>query len=236
MKSIEWNCPICGNIESFTIDEEMIMDETVAWMKTQPCNVCYTKKLEKERRTERVTRFYQQAEYCGFPVEHAKAWRSEHPARNTSIETFITLNPNQSLWIAEKNQIGKTFAVLKCGLSELKRGTNVKWIESGSMFRGYVDALRESEKEAKQYFQELANKDLLIIDDIEKIGKFTNSAGELLLKLIDRIGVAKNKRIWVTSNLSTGEFQELSDNQNQAEAIVARIANRFLFWNGEAAK
>lgn len=236
MKSIEWNCQICGNIESFTIDKEMIMDETIAWMKTQPCNACCTKKLEKERRTERVTRFYQQAEYCGFPVEHAKAWRGEHPARNTSIETFITLNPNQSLWIAEKNQIGKTFAVLKCGLSELKRGTNVKWIESGSMFRGYVDALRESEKEAKQYFQVLANKDLLIIDDIEKIGKFTNSAGELLLKLIDRIGVAKNKRIWVTSNLSTGEFQELSDNQNQAEAIVARIANRFLFWNGEAAK
>lgn len=232
MQNISWNCPSCGKLTAVDVDDNLVDGKTIEWMIHNPCDECIDKERQAEAEKEKLQQFYLRAEKNGFPRHHIMAWRHNHPKRNVTIETWIMANNNKSLWIAEKNQIGKTFAVLKNGLSALKHGKSVKWLESGQIFRGYLDAVRESEREAKRYFLALAACDLLIIDDLEKIGKITNSAGELLLKLIDRIDIAPNKQMWITTNLGAGEFSLISENKNQAEAIIARIQNRFLFWQG----
>lgn len=232
MQNISWNCPSCGKLTAVDVDDNLVDGKTIEWMIHNPCDECIDKECQAEINNNKLQKFYLLAEENGFPLHHIMAWRHNHPKRNTTIETWITVNREKSLWIAEKNQIGKTFAVIKNGLSELKNGKSVKWLESGQIFRGYLDAVRESEREAKRYFNALAACDLLIIDDLEKIGKITNSAGELLLKLIDRIDIVRDKQMWITTNLGAGEFSLISENKNQAEAIIARIQNRFLFWQG----
>lgn len=236
MKKISWICKTCGKLSAVEVDDNLVDEKTITWMMNNPCDECIERERFELAEKEKLQQFYLRAEKNGFPLHYVMAWRHNHPKRNVTIETWIMANREKSLWIAEGNQIGKTFAVIKSGLSELQHGKSVKWLESGQIFRGYLDAVRESEREAKRYFNALAACDLLIIDDLEKIGKITNSAGELLLKLIDRIDIVRDKQMWITTNLGSGEFNLISENKNQAEAIIARIQNRFLFWQGDVQK
>lgn len=142
---------------------------------------------------------------------------------NSNLAIAISDNASKSLFVQGHYSSGKSRAVCANLKRQLQRGKSGKFVRFSDIANRYQRTFSNGETEPDRYIDNLLKVDFLVIDDIGK-RKITQTAGELLFGILDRIYSGESKcRVWFTSNIAVIDLAGKFDSFDIGDAVVSRI-------------
>lgn len=142
---------------------------------------------------------------------------------NRDLANNIQRNKNKSLLICGGYGTGKTRAAA-ANLSRLAEGgENVRFYRWADLSREYADVCRSESEKSSEFIKRLCKFSVLLVDDVGK-RRLTETAGELLFDLVDKIYLGEvHCRLWITTNLTLLRMARNFSNPDVGNAFASRI-------------
>lgn len=157
---------------------------------------------------------------CGVP-DNFREWDSAKG--NKELANAIRCECGKSLYISGHYGTCKTRAACANLLRRIKSGQLGKFVRFGEIANRYQHSFSKGENAPDYYIDSLLDSDILLIDDVGK-RKITQTAGELLYEIFDRIYAGDTRcRVWLTSNAELRAFAYKFENEDVGNAVLSRI-------------
>lgn len=228
IETIKERCRKCGGEIKIEIDvsDSLIANVARGMIKSMVCDECGERMTAERKATETRAYLLEIFEKSGIPKGRSRFDISKCVC--LELHAFVMDNLNKSLWVADTNGTGKTWAVCAGAVEKIKnQHCKVIYRRAVDAANEYACAYEDGSKAAESYVKRLSMADLLILDDLGK-EKLTEKGKEFLFRIIDARYDAK-RQIWITTNHSGDELSErLGD--NYGNAILRRLRERCVSW------
>lgn len=214
-------CSFCGK-ETYTSQK---MDSWIASLITttetkHACPDCSEKVKKAQFMEQQKIIVEERTRECGIP-DNFREWDSSKG--NKDLANAILNSHKKSLYISGHYGTCKTRAACANLLRRIKSGENGKYVRFGAIASKYQRSFSNGENAPESCIDSILDADILLIDDVGK-RKITQTAGELLYEMLDRIYAGDTRcRVWITSNADLISFVHKFDNDDVGNAVVSRI-------------
>ena len=125
---------------------------------------------------------------------------------NKDLANAIRLEHQKNLYVNGFYGTCKTRALCANLIRRIKSGEKGKYVRFGTLANQYQKCFTKGEYAPEAFVKSILKTDILLIDDVGK-RKITQTAGELLYEILDRIYAGDTKcRIWITCNADLKSF------------------------------
>lgn len=224
-KPLPWRntCCRCGKVETGTI--EVLADATLNPLETDSlCTDCGAAQQARWQADIAMRKADARAEELGkmhcIP-EDLLFW--DTVLGNRELANSIQRNKNKSLLICGGYGTGKT----RAAAANLKRlaeaGEKVRFYRWADLSREYADVCKSESEKSSEFIKQLCKFSVLLVDDVGK-RRLTETAGELLFDLIDKIYLGEvHCCLWITTNLTLLRMARNFSNPDVGNAFASRI-------------
>lgn len=223
-KKLPWRnvCCRCGKVEEGEI--EVLPDSKLNPLNTDSlCTDCYAAQqadwaLAIERKRQEI-RERAKLDMHKIP-EDLLYWDTR--LGNRALANTIKSNRDKCLFICGGYGTGKTRAAA-ANLARLADNHAVRFYRWSDLARQYAELCKSESEKSSEFIKELAQWEVLLIDDIGK-KRLTENASELLFDLLDKVYLGQSRcRIWLTCNKDLLGVKRLFVNPDVGNAFVSRI-------------
>jgi hypothetical protein len=224
-------CPECG--KEFEIDlsnDPFTASFTFGIIDTIMCDSCAdAKKLQEEARIDH-DHFLRQVDKAGIPLGRIN-WDSKHQGANVKLYDWIKENAANWLFVSDDYDTNKTWCFCAIGAKLVKQGVKVKYWRVTDLLSRYAALAQDSMRSAERFKNDLANCDLLILDDLGK-RQLTESTGDAFYSVIDKAYSNNHTRVWINANVSGIKLVRRFTCEDTGEAVISRFKRSCKVWMG----
>ena len=214
-------CNMCGKETHMTHTMDSWLAELLGATETKhPCPECAGKIKRVQEAEAAAMRAEENSRTCGVP-DNFREWDSAKG--NKDLANAILRESGKSLFISGHYGTCKTRAACANLLRRIEKGERGRYVRFGAIASQYQRSFSNGEKAPEWCIDSILNTDILLIDDVCK-RKVTQTAGELLYEILDRIYAGDTRcRVWITSNADLRSFVKKFENPDVGAAVVSRI-------------
>jgi len=163
-------------------------------------------------------------QYCGCVINRDKAKLlkklSECLPGNINLDThekreyqhsakkLLKPDADRGIWIHGATGTGKTHLLamaLRTRIEKLPYLVEFKWLKAKALLNLWLDQYGDNKAKAKAEIESIFDVNVIVLDDIDKIGNFTESRESEFFSMLDRLRDMK-KIVYATSQFSIKEF------------------------------
>lgn len=214
-------CSFCGKETYNTVEMDSWIASLITATETNhACPDCSEKVKKAQFMEQQTIVIEERIRDCGIP-DNFRDWDSSKG--NADLANAILNNQKKSLYISGHYGTCKTRAASANLLRRIKAGERGKYVRFGAIASKYQRSFTNGEYSSDACVDSILDADILLIDDVGK-RKITQTAGELLYEMLDRIYAGDTRcRIWITSNADLKAFVHKFENADVGDAVVSRI-------------
>lgn len=215
---IDFVCRVCGKSRHLEWIAERWLAEKVSDTSDPVCDACADAEEEKRIRLEMSGHASDFAIKAGVPEKFIE-W--DKTKGNNELLKFILRNIHRNLFIADKNDQGKTRALclaVRKVLTDDYRKKVVFW-NVNELVSAYVDEIKNGRSDA--FKNRLKRMDLVVLDDFGK--KFLSEAGGDLIYTIVNGLYERSGIVWMSANRMPNELKKYFQNDEIFDAVFSKF-------------
>lgn len=224
-KPLPWRntCCRCGKVETGTI--EVLADANLNPLETNSlctdCGAAQQARWQADIAMRKADAHAEELRKTHCIPEDLLFW--DTVLGNRDLANSIQRNKNKSLLICGGYGTGKT----RAAAANLKRlaeaGEKVRFYRWADLSREYADVCKSESEKSSEFIKQLCKFSVLLVDDVGK-RRLTETAGELLFDLIDKIYLGEvHCCLWITTNLTLLRMARNFSNPDVGNAFASRI-------------
>lgn len=214
-------CCFCEKETNNTVEMDSWIASLIVRTETNhACPDCSEKVKKAQFMEQQAILIEERTRDCGIP-DNFREWDSEKGNKN--LANAILNEHKKNLYISGHYGTCKTRAACANLLRRIKAGERGNYVRFGAIASKYQRSFSNGDSATDACIDSILNADILLIDDVGK-RRITQTAGELLYEILDRIYAGDTKcRVWITSNADLRSFVHKFENDDVGNAVVSRI-------------
>ena len=224
-KPLAWRnvCCRCGKVETGTI--QVLADANLNPLETDSlcteCGAAQQARWMADIAQRKADKLAEQKQKIHCIPDDLLFW--DNALGNRNLANDIHRNKDRNLFICGAYDTGKTRAAAVNLIRLVDAGKNARFYRWADLSREYAEVCKAESEKSSEFIKSLCKLDVLLIDDVGK-RRLTETAGELLLDLVDKVYLGDARcRLWLTSNLTIGGLASRFVSGDLGNAFASRM-------------